>query len=143
MKSKIIAFALLTVGLLAAAVSAESIFEGRQITEITHTTTAVFMNGGRVFKIYNSSNAANTTLTNFSQLIDTQTIIGQVSYNSFARDNIKSPALLFFSTPTINSNYTLAMDYGEKGIFISTGCFIWKTEVSSGNAVKTYVEWSK
>ena len=100
-----------------------------------------------VSQIWLSSPTTNTS-GDFAVLLASPTNVtpGQL-FSDFSSDAKKSPALVYNSTTSVNSNVNLgsylAIDYGEPGIFISTDASVYKSKASSGEALKAFIKYRR
>ena len=139
MKKFILALAFLAVSVLAVSNVQAGVWDGWTLTEITSSTGA-FEGVGRVQAVYVSTQQSNGT--DWTVLIDSApgTDIRLISFPSAQK---KSPAVLFTSN-TVNSglltNYK-ALDYGEDGALFTKGCFVYKTNASTGESNKVFIKW--
>lgn len=123
---------------------ATSRFDQGYYTEEVDVSSSVVFNGpGWVKSIYASTGTAGGQ---WFVMIDSGAATPLAPFSAFTSAQKKTPAIEF-TTGTTNAfggtDTYLKWTAPEPGVFISSGCFIYKTNASSGEALKVFVTYTK
>lgn len=111
-------------------------------TEVSGSSATIWSGrGGYVKAIYVSTETAGTLAgTDWWVMIDTPTPTN-VTFASFATATKVTPARMFPTTTTVGGiTADGTLDFGDP-VYLSSGCFIFKTAAASGEALKVFVKW--
>ena len=124
----------------------DTAFDGYNYTDLRVSSAQIFTGLGRIFAVYGSTDTSING--NYCQVVDTVAQTINAPWPEAFDPRMKSPPLFFASTSTIagigiETQVTKLIDYGSKGVVVSSGCFLYKTAVASGNARRCGIVWRK